>query len=43
MGDGVGRGVLDADAGDADVAGFAGLAEGVVAAVKVLALLTLEH
>jgi hypothetical protein len=41
VGDGVWRGVFDADAGDAYVACFAGFAEGVVAAVEVLALLTL--
>ena len=41
VGDGVWRRVLDANAGDADVAGLSGLAEGVVAAVKVFALLTL--
>lgn len=41
MGDGVWRGVFDADAGDAYVACFAGFAEGVVAAVEVFALLTL--
>lgn len=33
--------MFDADAGDAHVACLAGLAEGVVAAVKVFALLTL--
>jgi hypothetical protein len=41
VGDGVWRGVFDADAGDAYVACFAGFAEGVVAAVEVFALLTL--
>jgi len=42
VGDGVWGGVFDADAGDAHVACFAGFAEGVVAAVEVFALLTLE-
>jgi len=37
----LGVGVLATDLGDANVASFAGLGEGVVAAVKVLALLQL--
>lgn len=39
--DRVWRGMFDADAGDADVACFAGFAEGVVAAIEVFALLAL--
>lgn len=41
VGDRVWAGVLDADACDAHIRGFACLAKGVVAAVKVLALLAL--
>ena len=38
----LGVGVLAADLGNADVTSFAGLGEGVVAAVKVLALLQID-
>ena len=41
MGDVLGRRVLAADGGDADVGGFAGFGEGVVAGVEVFTLLTL--
>jgi hypothetical protein len=39
MGDLLGIGVLAADLGDADISGLAGLGQGIVAAVEVLALL----